>query len=315
MKFLVVFLLAAICANALTTEHSFQSWMDKHNKNYVNEAEYTYRLGVYRSNLEFIEEHNKLNVGFTVAMNQFGDLTVGEFSDMYNNYKMDSNRTLDVIEFVGDMAGAVDWRTKGAVTGVKNQGKCGSCWSFSTTGAVEGQWAIHKGKLVSLSEQQLIDCSRSYGNHGCDGGLMDNAFNYIKSNGGIDTEKSYPYEAKEASCRFKSANVAAKVSGHHDVKSGDEASLAKALDQVGPISVAIDASHSSFQFYSGGTYYEAACSSTRLDHGVLAVGYGSDHYIVKNSWGDSWGSQGYIMMARNRHNNCGIATSASYPSV
>jgi len=313
---LLVFLLATVCINALTTEHSFQSWMSKHNKNYANEAEYVYRLGVYRSNLEFIEEHNRLNVGFSVAMNQFGDLTVREFSSIYNTYQMDSNKTSNVVELANiQILGDIDWRSQGAVTGVKNQAQCGSCWAFSTTGSLEGQWKIKRGNLVSLSEQQLVDCSRSYGNYGCSGGLMDNAFKYIQANGGIDTEDSYPYTARDGtSCLFKPANVAAKVSGFSDVPSQSESGLASALNGQ-PVSVAIDASHSSFQFYSGGVYYEAACSSTQLDHGVLAVGYGSDHYIVKNSWGSGWGSQGYILMARNRNNNCGIATAASYPSV
>ncbi len=154
---------------------------------------------------------------------------------------------------------------------------------------------------------------------GCNGGLMDNAFEYIQANKGLDTESSYPYTARDGICKFNAANVGATDVGFVDIPSQDEDALTSALATIGPISVAIDASHPSFQLYGGGVYSETSCSSTQLDHGVTAVGYGSengqDYYIVKNSWSSSWGDNGFIMMARNMDNMCGIATAASYPQV
>lgn len=262
--------------------------------------------------------------GYTLALNKFSDLETSEFSRIYNGYRPAprSNVTRKLYEAppLNPSLGAatVDWRTKGVVTPVKNQGQCGSCWAFSTTGSVEGQHALKTGSLVSLSEQNLMDCSGAYGNEGCNGGLMDDAFRYIIANNGIDTEASYPYLAEDENCHFSANNVGADITGYVDIPSGSENSLQSACYSIGPISVAIDASHMSFQSYSGGVYYEPACSTQQLDHGVLVVGYGTyngqDYWLVKNSWGENWGLSGYIMMSRNRNNNCGIATAASYPT-
>jgi len=260
-------------------------------------------------------------------MNKFGDMNIEEFRTR-NGFKrslMDRNPNAArgstfLTPHNVNVPTETDWRTKGYVTHVKNQGHCGSCWAFSAVGALEGQHFRKNGSMVELSEQNLVDCSETFGNQGCNGGLMDNAFNYVKSNKGIDTEKSYPYEAKDGRCRFNKATIGADDSGFVDVKPGDEKDLTTAVTTVGPVSVAIDASHESFQFYKKGVYFEPECSPDALDHGVLAVGYGVDkdggnYYIVKNSWGPDWGESGYIRMARDKENHCGIASAASYPLV
>jgi len=220
------------------------------------------------------------------------------------------------IQVTGD---TVNWADKGAVTPIKDQGQCGSCWSFSATGSMEGEKFIKTGTLTSLSEQNLVDCSKAQGNNGCNGGMMDAAFRYVIANKGIDTEASYRYTATGPNpCKYNPATIGDTISSFHDVTRGSESALQTAVNQQ-PISVAIDAGHNSFQLYKSGVYYEPACSATSLDHGVLAVGYGSDstgkdYWVVKNSWGPGWGMQGYIQMSKGRNNNCGIATAASYPT-
>jgi len=215
----------------------------------------------------------------------------------------------------------VDWRNKHAVTNVKNQGQCGSCWAFSTAASIESAWAINIGKLNSYSPQQIMDCSQSYGNQGCNGGLIDPSFKYVIDNGGIDTEKSYPYEANsDFNCRFNNDTIGATIDDFKDIESESEEALQSAVYNIGPVSGAIDASRTTFQFYSTGVYYDKSCSSSQLDHGINVVGYdtmddGTEYYIVKNMWGTDWGMQGYIYMSRNKDNNCGIATMASFPIV
>jgi cathepsin L len=279
---------------------------------------------VFQNNLDYIDAYNALDNGVTLRMNQFGDLLSNEFRTMYLGYKAavtaDSSfsRTAPSTPAVSYPTN-LDWRSSGAVTAVKDQKQCGSCWSFSTTGSTEGCHKIATGSLVSLSEQNLIDCSSNtkYGNHGCNGGLMTSAMKYIIDNGGVDTEASYPYTASQGTCHYSAANKAATLKSYINVKKGDENDL-QAHVNLGPTSVAIDASQSSFQFYSSGVYYEPKCSSSSLDHGVLAVGWGvdngSEYWLVKNSWGTTWGLQGYIEMARNKNNNCGIATQATRPT-
>lgn len=320
--FAILVIFAASCYAELTEKQlqdEFTNFMQTYKKSYSTD-EFQYRFQVFKQNARFIENFSASNNTFRVAMNKFGDLTVEEFSKIYlgfAGYRATPRTPAAEVKVRVDIPASWDWRQQGAVTHIKNQGQCGSCWSFSTTGSCEGAHFLATKNLVSLSEQQLVDCSGSYGNQGCNGGLMDDAFQYIMAVGGLETESEYPYTAEDGYCQFNKADVAATINGYHDVPSGSEADLTADIANISPISVAIDASQSSFQFYSGGVYYEPACSSTQLDHGVLAVGYGvsgsSDYYIVKNSWGTDWGMNGYIWMSRNRNNNCGIATMASYP--
>ncbi|XP_072932408.1 cathepsin L-like peptidase [Epargyreus clarus] len=309
----------------------------EHQKAYSDETENQFRMKIYLENKQMIAMHNQRYerglTTFRLKQNKYTDMLHQEFVAIMNGFNRTTKSGKVSLARTASERGArfvppanvllpthVDWREHGIVTDVKEQGKCGSCWAFSATGSLEGQHFRKTGRLVSLSEQNLMDCSWSYGNDGCAGGLMDKAYRYIKHNGGIDTEEAYPYEAKDGKCRYNLKNSGAEVVGFVDVTAGNEQELLAAVATVGPVSVAIDASHLSFQLYSDGVYYEENCSSDVLNHGVLVVGYGTDkkggdYWLVKNSWGRTWGDNGYVKMARNRGNNCGIATIASYPLV
>jgi len=317
----VLLLSLLVIAYALDYQAEFDMFKLNYNKVYGTPQEEERRFQIFADNLKFVSTWDAEARGFTVGINKFADLSIQEFVSLYTglNITRTYEAVIEKIEPSPIQGDIVNWVTKGAVTGVKNQGQCGSCWSFSTTGSVEGAHFLSTGQLVSLSEQNLVDCSTAEGNQGCNGGLMDYAFDYIIKNHGIDTEASYPYRATGPNqCNFKAASVGATISSYQDITQGSESDLQTAVTKT-PTSVAIDAGHNSFQLYKSGVYYEPDCSSTQLDHGVLAVGYGtdgsSDYWLVKNSWGTGWGMEGYIQMSRNRNNNCGIATAASYPVI
>ncbi|XP_067862829.1 cathepsin L.1 [Heptranchias perlo] len=329
-----IVILAAIIALASTASLSVEdmewlAWKKKFDKSYFPPEEVAHRKEIWLTNLKTVIVHNMLadqgTYTYRLEMNSFADLENEEYRKLVlgsclRNSSVTKFTAVTSLSFKNvSLPNTVDWRDKGYVTNVKDQQECGSCWAFSATGSLEGQHFRKTGNLVSLSEQQLVDCSGKYGNNGCNGGLMDYAFEYIIDNGGVDTEESYPYTAEDGPCSFDSKTVGATCGGFIDLPKGNEATLQNAVATVGPISVGIDAGHLSFQLYSSGIYDEPSCSSEELDHGVLVVGYGtlggSDYWLVKNSWGTEWGDEGYIYMTRNKENQCGIASLASFPLV
>jgi len=324
---------------------TWEEYKQKFGKEYQSEDEESYRRDVWAGWVKFYDSHNAEADsvhGYRVGENHLADLTTEEITARYNGLVTDSPAA-GAAQFSPrlsnrDLPASVNWTARGRVTPVKNQGHCGSCWAFSATGSLEGAHAAKAGKLVSLSEQNLVDCAKKQGNHGCAGGLMDFAFKYVKENGGIDTETSYPYTGKTGpKCLYNATDSGANLTSWTDIPRGSEQDLQKAVATIGPISVAIDASRPTFHFYKSGVYHDLRCSSHKLDHGVLAVGYGveggtasqnshlasttaapwpaRDYWLVKNSWGEKWGMAGYVKMARNRLNACGIATQASFPVV
>uniref|UniRef100_A0A3B4ALI6 Cathepsin S n=1 Tax=Periophthalmus magnuspinnatus TaxID=409849 RepID=A0A3B4ALI6_9GOBI len=276
-------------------------WKKKHSKVYSHQIEELGRRRIWEYNLELINVHNlETSLGlhsFGMGINHYGDLvsgTVGPFNLNMVNVSLPS---------------AVDWRKKGLVTEVKTQGSCGSCWAFSAAGALEGQLKKSTGVLMSLSTQNLLDCSNKYGNRGCEGGFMSNAFKYVMRNKGIATDNSYPYHGKRGHCKYNPDYKAGSCSGYTFLPKGDEHALKVAVATVGPISVAIDASKPKFIFYKNGVYKDKSCTHS-VNHGALVVGYGTeagqDYWLVKNSWGTAYGEDGYVKIARNKKNLCGI---------
>merc|ERR1712165_198373 len=301
---------------------TFEEFETKHGKVYSTAGEREARVDLYRQNLRFIHSKNRQGLTFSLASNHLADRTDSEIHMLRgllhdpqesNNGGLAQEYTQAELDAAPD---TLDWRLYGAVTPVKDQSVCGSCWSFGTVGTLEGTLFLQTGNLVRLSQQALVDCSWGFGNNGCDGGEDFRAYQWMLAHGGIPTEDSYgPCLGQDGYCRADKATVGLKIKGWVNVTSGSTEALKVAIASRGPVSVAIDAGHKSLSFYSHGVYYEPECSSTDLDHAVLAVGYGTiggeDYWLVKNSWSTYWGNDGYVLMSQ-KNNNCGVATDATY---
>lgn len=313
----------------------FEDFIVKYNKTYNSTTDFLNRFYIFQHNLERINYVNDKsnNFSYRLGINRFTDLTSHEFTSMYKGYNGINYEDINKYEkhyltIPGNKKWnkyqTIDWRSEGLVSNVKDQGQCGSCWAFSAVATMEGAWSKSNGTMVSLSEQDLVDCVS--GCEGCDGGWPYMAIDWVingSSNGtvvnnqsGIDTESSYPYMGIDESCNFSKSNIKTSFQNMVRIPSGNVLYLMDALLSVGPISVVIDA-EGDFQLYESGVFESSECSKTELDHAVIAVGYGvtskgKTYYIIKNSWGTDWGMDGYIYFSADIPNMCGIAQDACY---
>jgi len=323
MKLVLIVGLLVVAVFAVDPNHGleFLRFVHQYQKSYASNSEYMDRYNIFSANMDKIDAHNSQNLGWSLAMNEFGDLTWDEFASTHlgllRGFAQPTNAS-DIIELRGALSvpSSVDWVAYGAVAEVKNQGKCGGCWSFATTGSIEGAVQIKTGKLTSLSEQMLIDCSTK--NHGCHGGVVDYAFQFVITNNGLCQESAYPYAGAQGVCKTSCTKVS-PISSFKDVPQHSETALLAAVAQQ-PVAVAIEADEDAFQFYSTGVMM-GKCG-TKLDHGVLVVGYGTEngknYWTIKNSWGGTWGESGYIRIGRGLqtpYGQCGILMQPSYAVV
>jgi len=315
MKALVIICLSAVLVASQCNlredqkQAEFVSFIRQYDKAYASEEMFK-RLNIFKSNLDMICQHNIANFSFTLGLNEFADMSNDEFTATHLGHRAQEYPQQDVDTTIINPSNDVDWRSKGIVNPVKNQGSCGSCWAFSATGAVEGFHAQKTGKLISLAEQQLVDCCRGSacgGSGGCNGGDEVSAVQWVGKNGGQCAGAEYPYTARDGTCKTTCTKVG-HVSGAKRILG--EPALISAIDTT-VVTVAVAAGGVPWQLYKGGVM-DFFCPGILIDHAILAVGYGPNYFIVKNSWGVSWGESGFVRMVRGK-NLCGIATAPSYP--
>lgn len=318
---------------AETDAELFHCWTEKYQEDLVDSVvgeTLEQRFDVFQQNLALIRKHNSNpSASWEMDVNRFAAHSWAEFAEERLSAPQDCSAThrrsdgaaqLEAAQ-AEDVPATMDWREQGVVTRVKDQGSCGSCWTFSTTGVVESHHAITNKVLVTLSEQQLVDCAGDFNNNGCDGGLPSQAMEYIRFRGGLEREASYPYNGRDGVCSFDASKVAARVADVVNITEGDEQGILSVVGTAGPVAIAYDCTNG-FQFYHSGVYDGWFCGTkpSQVNHAVLAVGYGhddrsgKDYWLVKNSWGSRFGEKGYFRIVRGK-NKCGLADCASYPKM
>nr|BAN20121.1 cathepsin L [Riptortus pedestris] len=332
----IVYFLTLLGVALSTTLDEWTNFKLAHGKSYGDQSQEKRRMEIYQRNKQFIDEHNqRYALGletYTLAMNKFGDLTEEEFAEQQlgaavylDRHHLNTSGSTHIAGG-GNLPASMDWRSMGAVTAVRDQGDCGSCYAISTATTVETQVYLRTGELTPLSPQQIVECSNTYRykNMACKGGWLDRTFSYIKDQG-LATEADYPYTGRNTNwaigCRYnRKLRIAARTKGFVNIKQQDEAALADAVATAGVVAVGVQSRKSNLQFYKSGVHYSSKCDHKFIDHAMVVVGYGTtpegeDYWLVKNSWGTSWGEDGYVRMARNRGDNCGIASYAYYPTL
>jgi len=326
MKSLLVLTLLVVASQALLLDTEWENFKVNFGKQYRSLEEHQYRKDAFANNLEFVRRHNAEHAlglhTFTVGINKFSDMSGEEFKKQYLSPKplVDVPQKIKAVK--GDWPDSINWVEKGYVTGVKDQDDqdghyvaCAACWAFSATGTMEAAHYGKTGELVSLSEQNLVDCATEYPNAGCSGGYPLIGITHVIKAGGIESEADYPFRAENEECTFNRTKVSATFTNVNGVTRFDEEELTFGVGNLGPFSTCIDATGEAFMQYKSGIYSNPDCSVTYLDHAVLTVGYGTDdngtdYWLLKNSWGTYWGDNGYFKMARNAGNMCGIASNA-----
>jgi C1A family cysteine protease len=314
-KYVIALVAVACVASALSEAEykaQFGEWQSKFNKTYTSQSEREVRFQIFCDNVDKINRHNADETQtFTMGMNQFGDMTQHEFAAKLNGLRVEP--VADDAELYtapeNFKAGSVNWVQKGAVTNVKDQGQCGSCWAFSTCAGIEGTVAVAGKPLVSLAPQELVDCDKADGNQGCNGGFMTRATTWAIHNG-LCKWSDYRYTARDGSCKKSQCHATSEMVKSYKNVQRSKSAFESALSEK-PLSIGVDAEP--WQFYSGGIFSKRC--GTSIDHGVLAAGYNSEYYLVKNSWGTSWGESGYIRVSNTANNECGILDSAIISSM
>lgn len=338
-KLFPIFLVLAVLGNALAVpeylyphihditgeeaaHYNFYNFAIHYDKQYHSTEEFIFRYTVFYNNFLKIVKHNaNPNRNFTMGVNHFADFTQSEFSNYihgFNTHASNVNKGPFYVNHSANLPTHVDWRDNGIVNPIKDQGECGACYAFSALATLESVLAQKTGKLLDLSEQQVVDCDKK--NMGCEGGIMDNVWDWIKNNGGIEEYDNYHYHGVRGKCLFNKKDAVAQVTGRINIAPNDEESLLSAVARH-PVSIAIHADTETFQFYSSGVFYDELCddSAETLDHAMTIVGYGVEdgkqYWLVRNSWSEDWGEAGYVKIARGGVNTCGILQNPSYPLV